>query len=338
MNSNKIKDECSDKEPCDYNNFKRGKYFHGMLMTDRDFTEEQRYHIEKRKLHNRMLHGWGVVCGLGMTKKDDNKSIIIDSGLALDCKGNEIFVCRKYELELSKLSKIRNSSSTQSSAGGCGPEIRTENKWYIVMRYCEKGTDQALVYAAATSECKGTVCNASRIQEGFCFDALRKEEICCPELLRKSGGICEETDNYEEIRKHFCDELLMGCPGECCANPQVVLGSFTLLNDNETMDKLDNWDCRKYVITFGLLQHWMTVLAPNHNIISFEKIVDYPLFGDACKDDHKAFETFCPNMADMKKPYEVTPTEIPSQNIQTKETKENRKTKSEKEKGRSKST
>ncbi len=54
------------KKSCDYNSYKRTRYFHGMLLTERDFQEEQIYHQEKRRLLNRMLHGWGVVCGLGV--------------------------------------------------------------------------------------------------------------------------------------------------------------------------------------------------------------------------------------------------------------------------------
>ena len=98
MNKKNCKD-CKDS----YNNFKRARYFHGMLMTDRDFNEEQKYHIEKRKLHNRMLHGWGVVCGLKITAFNPTRnSVIIEKGLALDCNGNEIFVNEPIEFDVIK--------------------------------------------------------------------------------------------------------------------------------------------------------------------------------------------------------------------------------------------
>ena len=41
--------------------FKRLRYFHGMLLTEDDFLEEQLYYREKLKLHNR-LHGHGGAC------------------------------------------------------------------------------------------------------------------------------------------------------------------------------------------------------------------------------------------------------------------------------------
>ena len=45
--------------------FERNRYFYGKLLTVRDFEVEQRYHCTKRALLNRLVHGAGVVCGLG---------------------------------------------------------------------------------------------------------------------------------------------------------------------------------------------------------------------------------------------------------------------------------
>ena len=50
---------------------------------------EQRYHCSKRALLNRLLHGSGVVCGLGVTASDES-TLMIESGAALDYQGREI--------------------------------------------------------------------------------------------------------------------------------------------------------------------------------------------------------------------------------------------------------
>lgn len=44
--------------------FKRLNYFYGQMLGVADFKTEQNYFREKLKLHNRCLHGYGVVCGL----------------------------------------------------------------------------------------------------------------------------------------------------------------------------------------------------------------------------------------------------------------------------------
>ena len=50
-------------EKCTSGKFKRMNYFHGMLLTEEDFVDEQTYLREKLKLHNR-IHGAGVIWGL----------------------------------------------------------------------------------------------------------------------------------------------------------------------------------------------------------------------------------------------------------------------------------
>lgn len=72
----------------------RLRYFTGRHMTARDFRDEQAYHRTHRLLHNRMLHGWGVVCGLHVEahpKPDCQKDHVkVSCGFALDCCGREI--------------------------------------------------------------------------------------------------------------------------------------------------------------------------------------------------------------------------------------------------------
>lgn len=71
--------------------FERNRYFYGKLLTVRDFEVEQRYHCTKRELLNRLVHGAGVVCGLGVTASDES-TLMVESGMALDYQGREIVV------------------------------------------------------------------------------------------------------------------------------------------------------------------------------------------------------------------------------------------------------
>lgn len=104
-----------DQEP-----FTRLRYFHGQMLTARDFQREQDYFREKLKLRMRCLLGYGVVCGLfvePVPEHDDDKAtdkatdepapgegdkdrpdqrrrakVRITSGLGVDCDGNELLV------------------------------------------------------------------------------------------------------------------------------------------------------------------------------------------------------------------------------------------------------
>ena len=48
----------------DLTDFLRLRYFHGQLLDACDFQREQAYFVEKLRLRNRCLHGYGVACGL----------------------------------------------------------------------------------------------------------------------------------------------------------------------------------------------------------------------------------------------------------------------------------
>ena len=41
--------------------FKRINFFKGFLTTEHDWNDAERYHLEKRKLHNRLCHAPGIL-------------------------------------------------------------------------------------------------------------------------------------------------------------------------------------------------------------------------------------------------------------------------------------
>ena len=90
------KDCCKQKSDCDELMLERMHYFMGRHLTARDFTDEQAYHRSHRLFHNRMLHGWGVVCGLNVRQHPQaechDRYVEVSPGIALDCCGQELIV------------------------------------------------------------------------------------------------------------------------------------------------------------------------------------------------------------------------------------------------------
>jgi hypothetical protein len=72
----------------------RLNYFFGRLLSADDFTAEQNYFRDKAHRHNRLLHGVGVVSGLGVTLEGTGSGaqVVIAPGLALNSRGEEIEV------------------------------------------------------------------------------------------------------------------------------------------------------------------------------------------------------------------------------------------------------
>jgi hypothetical protein len=69
-------------------NPERTNYFDGSLLGASDLTRDQQYLIGRLRGHNRFAHGWGVLQGL--TVSITGSDVIVDSGFAIDCEGNEV--------------------------------------------------------------------------------------------------------------------------------------------------------------------------------------------------------------------------------------------------------
>lgn len=74
----------------------RPNFHAGQLLSADDLRAEQVYQRERARLHNRLLHGWGVVDGL--VARSSAGQIIIGPGLALDPYGDEIVLTREATL------------------------------------------------------------------------------------------------------------------------------------------------------------------------------------------------------------------------------------------------
>lgn len=77
---------------CELEPPRRNRYFYGKLLDADHFQLETDYHNAMRRLHNRLITGCGVVCGLNVVVADDPTAIVVTPGLAIDQHGREIVV------------------------------------------------------------------------------------------------------------------------------------------------------------------------------------------------------------------------------------------------------
>src|SRR6266404_3101216 len=152
------KDNCG-KDQCGKLTQQRMNYFMGRHLTARDFSDEQAYHRSHRLFHNRMLHGWGVACGLDVrqhTREDcRDKYVEVTPGMAIDCCGREVVV----ECNVS-----------------CGEQALPEIPWkdyreshpllLLCLSYAEKGIDPVPVLDGE-GDCSETKNANSRYKEGW---------------------------------------------------------------------------------------------------------------------------------------------------------------------------
>jgi len=108
--------------------FKRINFFKGFLTTEKDWNDAERYHIDKRRLHNRLLHSPGIVHGYAgelkvAARARGDLSVEVQPGYAIDGQGNDLMIFD---------AAIRNINLE---------EFRLPQTVYIVLRYYEELTD-----------------------------------------------------------------------------------------------------------------------------------------------------------------------------------------------------
>jgi hypothetical protein len=277
----------NDKSYCDYNEFRRLKYFHGMLLDEKDFRAEQQYHTGKRRFLNRMLHGSGVVCGLELDGEKGKSWIKITPGLAFDCSGNEIWVEKDLQIDLASLLPPKDKGKAK---GECRPEDEKDGlrTYYIGICYQEKPTTPVSVYLPSGG-CEERSCENSQWKEGYCVQLVD----CCPEKLNpgvlvewckckgstppkgkykdlcgkcnkppepadpKQPGQTVENEAYCRclVVENFC-ESSVPCPecGSCDESCFVILGQIKIDKDKVVLEKLCMNECRRYVLTGRMVQ------------------------------------------------------------------------------------
>lgn len=108
--------------------FKRINFFKGFLTTEKDWNDAERYHIDKRRLHNKMMHSPGIVHGFAgdlrvTARARGDLSVEVQPGYAIDGVGNDLMIHD---------ATIRNISLE---------EFKLPQTIYIVLRYYEELTD-----------------------------------------------------------------------------------------------------------------------------------------------------------------------------------------------------
>jgi hypothetical protein len=108
--------------------FKRINFFKGFLTTEKDWNDAERYHIDKRRLHNKMMHSAGIVYGFSSdlrvsARARGDLSVEVQPGYAIDGLGNDLMIHD---------ASIRNINLE---------EFKLPQTIYIVLRYYEELTD-----------------------------------------------------------------------------------------------------------------------------------------------------------------------------------------------------
>jgi hypothetical protein len=206
--------------------FKRINYFNGMLLKEDDLEEQQKYFRKKLKFHNR-LHNDGVLWGLCLDKVDNKNKVcgtydiddlVIKTGAALDCEGNEIIVCKENVVVLADWIDALASRNQVWTVEQCEEGEKECLKLYVGLKYCEHDVDPVAVFGSSCGESKRHY-EKTRICEGYSVKLLNEDELPeCP----ISRNIHSEEDCIQPC--YHCPPLDPCCPDE----RYVILGSLLI--------------------------------------------------------------------------------------------------------------
>src|SRR4029453_6284525 len=78
---------------------KRVRFFDGQFLQDQDFVDEQKYHLDRRRRHNRVLHVAGIADGLAVQPHGPNR-VTVPPGTAIDADGRQLVLAQQAGVDL----------------------------------------------------------------------------------------------------------------------------------------------------------------------------------------------------------------------------------------------
>ncbi len=201
--------------------FERNKFFNGKFITAADLTKEQEYVIEKNKLHNRML-GHGVVYGLKVKKAYPLETkIIIESGHAVDCYGNDIVLCTEKVVDIADKIKECRQKTPGIPCPDTGPATGTVEQSIDDFTGFppEAGIDHTFKGLTFKSGTTSDVADDKHLY----FETFNVLEITFPEPV---------TDVSLEIHHDLSDPNTFPLVASAVSDSGVVVGPITQAADN----------------------------------------------------------------------------------------------------------
>jgi hypothetical protein len=233
--------------PCESTIAELPRYYPRQLITPDDLTLEQDYFRDRMRRHNRLLHGWGVVCGAlvcPVTGTDANNVVTlapwqvqVQPGYALGPYGDEIIIdcTRTMDLRSNGVSGATGDPCVDAPDPWCSQVTvpRIGGTLYVAVKYKQTMTRPVRVQPIGCG-CNDNTCECSRWHDGYEIGIL----TCCPDDKAKPP----------EPDKLFQGEI-PACP-DCPPQPWVVLAAVTV-DANGVITSIDNCQCRRLVASLS---------------------------------------------------------------------------------------
>lgn len=173
----------------------RPRFFARQVVGPDDLNQVGRYLDDRRRSHNRFLHGWGIACGLRVTRcgptdeKEESCRVRVSAGYALDPYGDELLVPEPVVVDLCATDVGGGLLCAPTADPWCAPvpvPARDAGR-YLAVRHVELPVKP--VRSPAGCSCSDTVCEESRVRDWFEFTLL-------DDLPSHYGWPCGDDDDF----------------------------------------------------------------------------------------------------------------------------------------------
>jgi hypothetical protein len=234
-----------------------------------DFTQDQMYFREKAKRHNRLLHGWGIVCGAEVKVSEKAGCVDVNAGYILGPYGDEILIDDVVTVDLS------SANADGDAANGCDPpdpwcaELRVtppaDRPVYLAIAYAEfPCRPMQTATSACSCGCEETSCEYTRWRDSYrirVLDSLPETypakmyppspavAFTCRSDFATTNALLARELMIAEPAPAQADESKCECPQctPCPSSPWVILADITVNGENITIDCDAH---RRYVASF----------------------------------------------------------------------------------------
>jgi hypothetical protein len=226
----------------------RPRYYARQLVTPTELNLEASYFLDRLRRHNRLLHGWGVVCGAVVCRLAEPDGtgaqpwkVQITPGHLLDPYGNEIAITSKrtFDLRSGGVTVAPGDPPGELDDPWCS-DVWTEpqaGRVWVAIRY-HQALSRPVRVQPAGCDCDDSSCEYSRWCDGYQVGVLDH----CPESHQGDPPTLEDL---------LGDDRLPECPPDP-TDPWVVLASVDVDSDG-TITAVDNCSCRRLVVSLAPL-------------------------------------------------------------------------------------
>ncbi len=253
----KTNSTCCADTSCETTIAELPRYYPRQLITPDDLTLEQDYFRDRLRRHNRLMHGWGVVCGAKVcpattTAVDGTISFVpwqvkVEKGYVLGPYGDEIILdCeRTVDLRTSGVSGVTGEPCIDVPDPWCTQVFVTPTvtTLYIAVKYKQCMTRPVRVQPIGCG-CDDTACEYSRWRDGYEIGVLQD----CPPCNQGPAPFDPCRDPHL-VLPNPC--VLPDCP-DCSCGPWVGLAAVTFGPDG-MITSIDNCTCRRLVVSLSQL-------------------------------------------------------------------------------------